>query len=185
MSAFLIFIVVISMMPLVVTASPFDASPFGVGVLLAAFNGSLLLFQPVIGHFGASRPRTSMALGLLGGALCFFVLVFAKSTLAAYASAVIAGMSFSAISTHSLARFTRLVSSSRQGVAIGIYGAAEDVGVIVGPLVFSSIWAAVSLDAALIAISAILLVVLLAYILPWSARSKSGGVPSPGNELLH
>ncbi len=176
MSAFLIFIVIFSMMPLVVTAPPFDASPVGVGVFLALFNGSLLVFQPLIGHLGASRPRTWMALGLVGGVLSFFVLVFAKSTSAAFASAVIAGMSFSAISTHSLARFTKLVSISRQGIAIGIYGAAEDVGVIVGPLVFSTIWTAVSLDAALLATSAILLAVLAAYVLPWSWRSGSGGV---------
>jgi MFS family permease len=176
MSAFLIFVVIFSMLPLVVSAAPFDASPFEVGVLLALFNCSLLLFQPVIGHYGASRPRAWMAFGLLAGVLCFIVLVFAKSTPAAYASAVIAGISFSAISTHSLARFTKLISASRQGVAIGIYGAAEDVGVIVGPLVFSAIWSAVSLDAALVATSAILLVVLLGYVFPKPSPPKGSGI---------
>ena len=179
MCAFLMFSVVYTMIPLVISESPFGATPFEVGVLLATFNVSLLLFQPLVGHAGASRPRAWMSLGLLVGASSFLVLVIAKSTPLAYASAFLAGISFSAISTHSLARFTRLVHHSRRGAAIGIYGAAEDVGVIIGPLVFSSLWAAVGLDAALAFTSAILLAVLVAYLLPRKSTTFGVLVESP------
>jgi len=172
MSAFLIFSVVVTMLPLVVSAAPFNSGPVGVGVLLAIFNGSLLLFQPVVGRVGASRPRTWMAVGLLTAIVSFLLLVGSKSMATAFGSVILAGVAFSAISTHSLARFTTLVHASRRGAAIGIYGAAEDVGVIAGPIVFSVIWTAASLDGALIATSAVLLAVLLACVLPMSLRTQ-------------
>lgn len=168
-AAFIVFIVVTSMMPVVVTNAPFKASPVDVGILLAIFDGGLFIFLPLLGHVGSSKPRNWMVVGLAVGVISFALLVVTKSIESAYVSALLAGISFSALSTLSLARFTQLVHSSHRGAAIGIYGAAEDVGIIIGPLVFSAVWTAVSLDAALIATATILLVVLFVYLVPRSS----------------
>jgi len=173
MSAFLIFSVFYTMIPLVMTQPPIRAGPFEVGVLLAVFNVSMLLFQPLTGHTGAFKPRAWMSAGLLTGVSSFLILVFARSTILVYGAAFLAGISFSSISTHSLARFTKLVHRSRRGAAIGVYGAAEDIGVILGPLVFSFLWTTVSLAAALSFIALVLLAVLIAYAFPRQSLSMS------------
>lgn len=49
------------------------------------------------------------------------------------------------------------------GRAMGIYGAAEDVGVILGPLIGSAVWVQFGLTAAYLTLGATFLVVLVPY----------------------
>jgi predicted MFS family arabinose efflux permease len=51
------------------------------------------------------------------------------------------------------------------GTAMGVYGAAEDVGIIVGPLVGTAVWVQYGLTSAYLTLGATYLVVLIPFAL--------------------
>ena len=151
----------LSLVPLVVAEAPYSASVLQVSLLVATFNLSVLIFYPLAGSLGASRPMRWILGGLLVGALAFCVPLLSATLVPVFLSAILGGISFSMLGPLSLALFVNLVPRSRRGFAIGVYGAAEDVGIIIGPALFSLTLVGLGISAAFLSIVAINLVVFL------------------------
>ena len=145
----------VSLIPLVVARPPYSASVLQVSLLVATFNLSVLIFYPLMGSLGASKPTRWILAGLLIGALAFCIPLPAQTILLVFLSAFLSGVSFSMLGPLSLTLFVGLVSSSRKGLAIGVYGAAEDIGIIIGPALFSLVLVGVGVSSAFLAIAAI------------------------------
>jgi len=144
-----------SLVPLVAAEPPYSASVFQVSLLVATFNLSVLVFYPFVGSVGASRPTRWILGGLLVGALAFCVPLLSRTTAFIFVSAFLGGLSFSMLGPLSLSLFVGLVPSQRRGFAIGIYGAAEDIGIIVAPALFSVALVGLGVSAAFLSIVAI------------------------------
>lgn len=144
----------ISLIPLVVARPPYSASVLQVSLLVATFNLSVLIFYPLMGSLGASKPTRWILTGLLVGALAFCVPLPAQSIILVFVSAFLSGLSFSMLGPLSLTLFVGLVSSSRKGLAIGVYGAAEDIGIIIGPALFSLALVSAGVSSAFLAVAA-------------------------------
>jgi MFS family permease len=93
--------------------------------------------------------------GLLFGALAFCVPLLSPAILFVFIAAFLAGISFSMLGPLSLTLFVGLVPRSRKGLAIGVYGAAEDIGIIIGPALFSVALVGFGVSTAFIAIAVI------------------------------
>jgi MFS transporter, DHA1 family, multidrug resistance protein len=154
----------LSLVPLVVAEAPYSASVLLVSLLVATFNLSVLIFYPLAGSLGASKPMRWILGGLLVGALAFCVPLISATLLPVFLSAILGGISFSMLGPLSLALFVNLVPRSRRGFAIGVYGAAEDIGIIVGPALFSLTLVGLGASAAFLSIAAINLIGFLAVV---------------------
>jgi MFS family permease len=151
--AFISLTLYLSLVPLVVAGPPYSASVLQVSLLVATFNLSVLIFYPLMGSTGSSEPRRWILAGLLVGALAFCSPLLSRTTLFVFISAFLGGLSFSMLGPLSLALFVGSVSRSRRGLAIGVYGAAEDIGIIVGPALFSLTLAGLGVSTAFVAIA--------------------------------
>ena len=115
-------------------------STVDVGVLLSLFSGAQLVSMPLLGllsdKFG--RKRTAI-LGFILSA-CFFVLYFLASTsseLLMISIAVGVGLAGTSIL---LAMIPDVTPNTMHGTGVGIYGSFEDLGIIIGPLLFGFVW---------------------------------------------
>jgi MFS family permease len=153
--AFISLTLYISLIPLVVSAPPYSASVLQVSLLVATFNLSTLVFYPLMGSVGSMRPAFWILVGLLAGSLAFFLPILLPTLPLVFVSAFLGGLSFSMLGPLSLTLFVGLVSRSRRGLAIGVYGAAEDIGIIIGPALFSLTMVGFGVSAAFLAIVAV------------------------------
>lgn len=153
--AFVALTLFLSLIPLVIAGPPYSSSVLEVSLLVATFNLSVLIFYPLMGSVGSSRPVRWILAGLLVGTLAFFIPVLSQTTAVFFVSAFLGGISFSMLAPLSLALFVELAPKSKKGFAIGVYGAAEDVGIIVGPAVFGAALVGLGVSAAFIIIVAI------------------------------
>jgi MFS family permease len=115
-------------------------STVDVGVLLASFSGAQLVSMPLLGllsdRFG--RKRTTI-LGFILSA-CMFLLYFVAGTsseLLMISTAVGVGLAGTSLL---LAMIPDVTSNTMHGTAVGIYGSFEDLGIIIGPLLFGFVW---------------------------------------------
>jgi len=113
-----------------------------VGVLLASVSGAQLVAMPLFGwlsdRFG--RKRTAF----LGFTLssCLFLLYFlAGTSYQLLMVSIVVGVGLSGTSLL-LAMIPDITPNTMYGTAIGIYGSFEDLGVIIGPLLYGFIWSA-------------------------------------------
>ena len=156
--AFITLTIYLSLIPLVVVAPPYSGSVFQVSLLVATFNLSTLIFYPIMGSVGSSKPTRWILAGLLVGALAFCVPLLSAEILFVFIAAFLGGLSFSMLGPLSLTLFVGLVHRSRKGLAIGVYGAAEDIGIIIGPALFSLALVGYGVSTAFLAIVTINLV---------------------------
>jgi MFS family permease len=167
-----------SLVPLVAAAPPYSASVLQVSLLVATFNLSVLIFYPLIGSVGASKPTSWIIGGLLVGALAFSAPLLSQNVILIFISAFLGGLSFSMLGPLSLALFVGLVPRSRRGFAIGVYGAAEDIGIIVGPALFSLTLVGLGASGAFLSI---VILNLVAFLLLVARRTTNGTTPLPGS----
>jgi MFS transporter, DHA1 family, multidrug resistance protein len=78
--------------------------------------------------------------------------------------AVVEGLCFSVISPLSLSLLMVGMPRRYTGRAMGFYGAAEDIGLILGPLVGSAVWVEFGLTTAYLTLGGIFLAVLIPYL---------------------
>ncbi len=156
--AFITLTIYLSLIPLVIVTTPYSASVLQVSLLVATFNLSTMIFYPIMGSVGSSKPTRWILVGLLFGALAFCVPLLSPTILFVFIAAFLGGLSFSMLGPLSLTLFVGLVHRSRKGLAIGVYGAAEDIGIIIGPALFSVALVGYGVSTAFLAIVAINLV---------------------------
>jgi MFS family permease len=160
-----------SLMPVVVTRPPLLGTVIDASIMIAIFNLSVMVFQPIVGSIGARRPRLWIIFGLGLSTAVFLLLPESTNLVSLFLLTATEGLAFSMVSPLSLSLFTNLAPPARKGTAIGIYGAAEDIGIIIGPVVFSVLWAGVSLTAAFIGIATMSWVVFLYYLVATRAKN--------------
>ncbi len=163
---FIVFSFFTNIIQLIVTQThAISASDFEAGITVSSFWLSTAIFQPVISGLGAKNARKWIGGGMLG-AFCVFALMTQLYNVWEIAVGVfLIGICFSAISPLSLSLLMLGIPTRYVGRAVGVYGAAEDVGVILGPLVGSAVWVEFGLTQAYLTLGATFLLVLVPYVI--------------------
>ena len=153
----------VNIMQLVVTQTPsISGTELQAGVVIASFWVANAIFQPL---FSARVVRRSLVIGIALAANfgVFALLVPLHNVWEIAVAGLLEGVCFSAISPLSLSLLMIGIPKRYAGRAMGIYGAAEDVGVILGPLVGSAVWVQFGLGSAYLTLGATFLLVLVPY----------------------
>jgi len=115
-------------------------STVDVGVLFASVFAAQLVAMPVVGwlsdKFGIRR---TTVLGLIATSVLFLLYFFAYTSYLILVVSIAVGIGFSG-SSLLLAMIPDVTPSAMQGATIGIYGSFEDLGIIIGPLLFGFVW---------------------------------------------
>jgi DHA1 family multidrug resistance protein-like MFS transporter len=118
-------------------------STLEVGILISATSAVQLIALPALGWVsdGFGRRRTVLVgFGLTSLAFLLFFLVGTPTELMIVSLVVSVGLSASSLLL--LALVPDVVSDKTYGAAVGVYGSFEDVGLILGPVVFGLVWSA-------------------------------------------
>ena len=118
-------------------------STLEVGVLFSATSAVQLIALPLLGWIsdGFGRSRTVLlGFGLTSLAFLLFFLVGTPTQLMIVSLIVSVGLSASSLLL--LALIPDVTSDRAYGAVVGVYGSFEDVGLILGPVVFGLIWSA-------------------------------------------
>ncbi len=118
-------------------------STLDVGILISATSAVQLISLPSLGwasdRFGRKR-TVLLGFGAASVAFFFFFLAGTVSQLMLVSLVVSVGLSGSSLLL--LALVPDVATNSLYGTVIGIYGSFEDVGLILGPVIFGLIWTA-------------------------------------------
>ena len=130
------------LLPNIITRDPsFSATVLDISLVIASFSFSSGVFQPVMGMGGSRNPRRWITAALIGGGLTFAPLVYSSNMSEVYLISFLAGIASAAITPLALSVMSAGVQPSRLGRVFGLYGAAEDSGIILGALAGGFIWA--------------------------------------------
>ncbi|MGQ0703031.1 MAG: MFS transporter [Gemmatimonadales bacterium] len=115
----------------------FQATPFTIGLVIAAFSIAQLLSSPVWGrlsdHYGR---RPALLGGLLGGAMGFTIFGFADSVWLLFLSRLIQGAG-GGLTGVTQAYVADTISPGNRARALGWLSAATNLGVMIGPVIGS------------------------------------------------
>ena len=156
-SFFTLFIQLIVVSPLI-SGTDFEAS-----LVVSAFWLSTAIFQPLLSRRAAGNARRWIGIALVANFGVFALMTQFYSVWEIVLAAFLEGACFSAISPLSLSLLMVGIPRRFVGRAMGVYGAAEDVGVILGPLVGSAVWVGFGLTPAYLTLGATYLAVFLPY----------------------
>jgi predicted MFS family arabinose efflux permease len=152
-------------MQLIVTQTPsLGANNNDAAVMVALFSLFSAFFQPLLGWKLGPHARRYIAVGLLLNFFVFLGLTSAETMLEIDALAVAEAFCFSIVSPLSLSLLMVRMPKSLSGRVMGAYGAAEDVGIILGPVLGAVVWANYGLQATYETIGLPLLGVLVFYL---------------------
>jgi len=125
------------------TIQKLNASNVDAGTMLATFSRVTALAIPLFGRLSDRIGRKFLivtGLCLLGSTmLCYTVLATIHQVMLVTAGAA---TGFSLITPSLLALLTSSVTSDTYGAAMGVYGASEDLGAMIGPTIFGIFWSA-------------------------------------------
>ena len=111
-----------------------------VGILLASISGTQLVSMPALGwisdRFG--RKRTAV-LSYTLSALLFLLYLFAKSPYQMFLVSFALGVALSGLFLL-LALIPTIASTDTYGKVIGTYGSFEDLGIMIGPVIYGFVW---------------------------------------------
>jgi len=161
---------------LVVTQTPrISGTEFQAGIVVSAFWLSTAIFQPLLSRRAAGNARRWIGVALIASFGVFALMTQFYSVWEIAVGAFLEGACFSAISPLSLSLLMVGIPRRFVGRAMGVYGAAEDVGVILGPLVGSAVWVGFGLTPAYLALGGTYLAVFVPYAI---AMRHSQGRPN-------
>ena len=117
-----------------------NMSTVDIGILLSATSLSQLLAMPMLGwladKFGRRRAATS---GFLLSSAGFIVYLFARTSTQLLLVSILVSVGLAA-SSLLLALVPEVAPETLYGTAVGLYGSFEDLGVIIGPLLYGLVW---------------------------------------------
>lgn len=116
------------------------ATTVEISLVIALYNLFTGLMQPVVGSFGSKRPVSWIIGCLLGTGGCYFALIFAENVAQVGIITIVMSVIYSAITPLALSLLTNFATKNRWGRYIGIYGAAEDVGIVITSSLGSVVW---------------------------------------------
>lgn len=142
---------------------PISASKFESGIAVSMFWLSTAIFQPVIARKAAGNTRKWIGVAMLGGFGVFALMTQLYNIWEIAGAVFLAGICFSTISPLSLSILMVGIPRRYAGTAIGVYGSAEDIGVILGPVLGSAALVEFGLPAAYLTLGVTFLLVLVPY----------------------
>lgn len=123
--------IVIPVLPLY--AERFGASPLVIGLLLGIYSAMQLIFAPLLGRISDRVGRRPvLLLSILGTAIGFLLMGFARTLELLFAARIIDGVTGGNIST-ALAYIADITPPEDRSKRMGLVGAAFGLGFIVGP----------------------------------------------------
>ena len=144
-----------------------------IGALIAMISVAQLVAMPILGwlsdRFG--RKRTAVAVFTLSS-FTFLLYLLASTSYQVLLVSIVAGVSLSGTSLL-LAMIPDVTPSTMYGAAVGIYGSFEDMGIIIGPLVYGFVWSTTS-PVYIFAASAVAQILAAVLVLPIKRKPKSG-----------
>ncbi len=110
-----------------------DASDLG--KLAAAFGGAYIIGSPLFGNIADKRGKKKVILvGLIGFSLSNFIYIFATDITDLYIARIIEGFFAAAILPPAIALTAQLSPKENRGRYLGLLGASQTTGIIIGPL---------------------------------------------------
>lgn len=157
----------------VVKAPAISGTTFEAGIVVSAFWLSTAIFQPLLSWRGASRARLWIGVAMVASFGVYALMTQLNTAWELAIASFLAGACYSAISPLSLSILMVGIPESYTGRAMGFYGAAEDIGVIMGPLVGSAVWVGFGLGPAYLTLGASFLLVLIPYAIGMRSRPRA------------
>ncbi len=126
---------VIPILPFYANTSPFNATPFQIGLLFAIYSWMQFFFSPVLGRLSDQYGRRPILfISLLGSAVGYFVIGFAETLTLVFIGRVIGGITGANIST-AQAYIADVTTKENRARGMGIFGAMFGLGFILGPAI--------------------------------------------------
>jgi MFS family permease len=117
------------------------ASTFGIGIINACFNGVCVVMTPILGNLSDKMSRKQVILiALIFMSASFVSYSFVTKLVHLILVIIINAIGYSLLLPSLLAFLTELVPKDIIGSMMGIFGSCEDLGIMIGPLIFSFIW---------------------------------------------
>lgn len=118
----------------------FGMDEVSIGLMLTLGTALQLVGTPIVGRL-SDRISVKKMLSLLLGASCLLLLtyLYVSTPIQLTIVTVFVIFSFSSQSV-SLIMLTKLADRNKLGMTMGLYGSFEDLGLIVGPLIFGVVW---------------------------------------------
>jgi DHA1 family tetracycline resistance protein-like MFS transporter len=125
--------IVIPILPLFSQTTPFNASPFEIGLIMGIFSWMQVFFTPVFGHLSDRFGRKPMlVISLVGSAVGYLLIGFANTLMLVFIGRIIGGISGGSIST-AQAYIADVTTKENRAKGMGLFGAAFGLGFIFGP----------------------------------------------------
>ena len=130
------------LLPNILVRQPsYPATVLGISLVIALFNFSSGVFQPIMGQGGSRNPRRWITLALVGCGLTSTLLLFSTGILEVCLLSLLSGIASATVTPLALSVLNRGVPASRTNRVFGLYSASEDTGIIVAALAGGLIWA--------------------------------------------
>lgn len=120
----------------------FSMDEISIGLMMTLGTAMQLIVTPIVGTLSDRYSVKKMLIALLGLSGTLFILIrYAVTPIHITLITIGLMVSFSSQSV-SLIMVSKLASREKLGTTMGLYGSFEDIGLIVGPLVFGFMWEA-------------------------------------------
>jgi len=126
---------VIPILPFYAETTPFNATPFEIGILFSVYSWMQFFFSPILGRLSDKYGRRPILfISLLGSAIGYFVIGFAGTLIMVFIGRVIGGITGGNIST-AQAYIADVTTRENRAKGMGIFGAMFGLGFILGPAI--------------------------------------------------
>jgi len=126
---------VIPILPFYAETTPFNATPFEIGILFSVYSWMQFFFSPILGKLSDKYGRRPILfISLLGSAVGYFVIGFANTLVLVFIGRIIGGITGGNIST-AQAYIADVTTRENRAKGMGIFGAMFGLGFILGPAI--------------------------------------------------
>lgn len=126
---------VIPILPFYAETSPFNATPFEIGLLFSIYSWMQFVFSPILGRLSDKYGRRPVLfISLLGSAVGYFVIGFANTLFLVFLGRIIGGITGANIST-AQAYVADVTTKENRAKGMGLFGATFGLGFILGPAI--------------------------------------------------
>ena len=126
---------VIPILPFYANQSPFNATPFEIGVLFSIYSWMQFFFSPILGRLSDKYGRRPILfISLLGSAIGYLVIGLAGTLPLVFLGRIISGITGANIST-AQAYIADVTTKENRAKGMGLFGAAFGLGFILGPAI--------------------------------------------------
>ena len=177
---------VIPILPFYAETSPFNATPFEIGMLFSIYSWMQFFFSPVLGRLSDKYGRRPILfISLLGSAIGYFVLGFANTLFLVFLGRIIGGITGANIST-AQAYIADVTTKENRAKGMGLFGAAFGLGFILGPAIAGILSKyGVHVPFYFAAVLSLISATAVYFFLPESVKPHAGNeVPETKNRLL-